>query len=252
MIGKNIQKNEVLDWTATRADIEKAAPETVILPIGSIEQHGPHLPIGSDYMQAEALARRTAKKLGNALLLPVLPYSNAVEHAGFAGTAFVRSVTLTQVIDDLVASIRQWGSVKNVVLMNMHGGNWSLKPVVRELNNRYTKLLVILIDPMRFYPASASDLHAGKAETSVMMYLLGEKNVHHTTVRDYVPKNGDADYLNYVGMREVTPDGIWGRPSKANTQLGERIADEFVNATVKYIVETIGNVRRFRKENNSQ
>lgn len=238
----------MLDWTATRADIEKAAVETVILPIGSIEQHGPHLPIGSDYIQAEMLGRRVAEKLGNALLLPALSYSNAIEHAGFAGTVFMRPATLMQVIEDMVASIHRWGFVKHLVLMNLHGGNWSLKPAVRELNRRHSAPLVILIDPMRFYAASDSDVHAGKAETSVMMYLLGKQNIHNASARDYVPKDMDADYLNYAGIHEITPDGIWGKPSEASVQFGKRVVDEFVNGTVEYIVKIIGKVHRLKKK----
>ena len=236
----------MLDWTATRTNIEKAAIETVILPIGSIEQHGTHLPIGCDYIQAEMLARRIAEKLEDALLLPALSYSNATEHAGFTGTVFMRPATLMQVIEDLAASIRQWGSVKHLVLMNLHGGNWSLKPAVRELNQRYRDLLVILIDPMRFYSASDSDLHAGKAETSAMMYLLGEQNIHNASARDYVPKNMDADYLNYAGIHEVTPDGVWGKPSEASVQFGKRVVDDFVNGVVAYIVEITGKVQRLK------
>jgi len=237
----------MLDWTATRTDIEKASLETVILPIGSTEQHGPHLPVGCDHIQAETLARRIAEKLGNALLLPALPYSNATEHAGL-GTVCMRPATLMQVIEDLAASIRQWDSIKHLVLMNLHCGNWALKPAVRELNRQYRDLLVILIDPMRFYPVSDSELHAGKAETSVMMYLLGEQNIHKASARDYAPKNMDADALNYAGMREITPDGIWGKPSEASVQFGERVVNEFVNGTVEYIVKTIRNVRRLRNK----
>jgi creatinine amidohydrolase/Fe(II)-dependent formamide hydrolase-like protein len=241
-------EDDMLDWKATRTDIEKAAIETVILPIGSIEQHGPHLPIGCDHIQAETLARRIAEKIGNALLLPALPYSNATEHMGFAGTVCMRPATLMQVIEDLTASIRQWGSVKHLVLMNLHGGNWALKPAVRELNRQYRDLLVILIDPMRFYPASDSELHAGKAETSVMIYLLGEQNIHKASGRDYVPESPDADDLNYTGMREITPDGIWGKPSEASIEFGKRVVDEFVNGAVEYIVKTIRNVRRLRNK----
>ena len=233
-----MKSSRVLDWTSTRADIEKAAIETVILPIGSTEQHGPHLPIGCDTMQAEALSRRIAEKLEKVLLLPPQPYANAIEHAGFTGTVFMRPTTLMQVLEDLVESIRRWQTVKRVVLMNLHGGNFSIKPAVRELNRRNTEPLVIAVDPNRFYPGGAEDLHAGKGETSVMMYLFGKDTYRQADGPDYVPANPNADVLNYVGMREITPDGIWGRPSEASVQYGESVVNEFVDNVVKYINET--------------
>ena len=82
------------DASNTSAEIEASGADTAILPVGAVEQHGPHLPIWVDWKQTDALGRGVAERLG-ALLLPALPYGNSEAHAGFRGSITIRPETLT-------------------------------------------------------------------------------------------------------------------------------------------------------------
>jgi len=87
----------------TSKEIEESKVDTAILPIGSIEQHGPHLPLGTDWIIVQEIAKRLAEKIGDCYLLPAIPYSNSQEHLGFSGTISLKPSTLAQMIRDIVA-----------------------------------------------------------------------------------------------------------------------------------------------------
>ncbi|MDA1192214.1 MAG: creatininase family protein, partial [Candidatus Poribacteria bacterium] len=122
----------MLTWENTAFEFEEARPTLAVLPVGAIEQHSYHLPIGTDLILASELAKRIAERL-EAWLLPTLPYSNSREHRGFHGALCLRPETLVHVLRDLVGSLRHYG-VNRIVVVNGHGGNWILKPAIRELN----------------------------------------------------------------------------------------------------------------------
>ncbi|RKX99981.1 creatininase family protein, partial [Candidatus Poribacteria bacterium] len=110
----------------TWEEVKEANVEIAILPIGSIEQHGRHLPLGTDWLIADRLARELGERL-NAYVLPALPYGNSQEHMGFPGTIPLRPQTLALVIEDIILSLRHHG-IKKVVVLSTHGGNWIIKP----------------------------------------------------------------------------------------------------------------------------
>jgi creatinine amidohydrolase len=105
------------------ADAVKAGAMTVFLPLGATEQHGPHLPLGTDTVRASALAERLAERLGPGFLVaPALPFGCCDEHAGFPGLLGLQHETLARVIVDLARRLTGWG-VRRPVLLSAHGGN---------------------------------------------------------------------------------------------------------------------------------
>jgi len=225
----------------TTRELKNSKVDMAILPIGSIEQHGPHLPIGTDWIFAEEDAKRIAGKVGNCYLLPALPYSNAQEHLGFHGTIALRPQTLAQVIRDIVSSLYLQG-IKKIVIISDHGGNWIIKPTIRELNLEYPDLKIIHGAPMGGKP---TDVHAGDSETSRMLYL-NDKLVRKDEITDSVP-DATQEYIDYVGLKVLSEKGHWGRPSQASSEKGKEAIDDAIESAVSYIKRTFEKLEGFER-----
>jgi creatinine amidohydrolase len=109
---------------ATTTDEASRAADVAILPVGSFEQHGPHLPLTTDTLVACAIARAVAAAHG-LLLLPPVTMSCSQEHAGWPGSVSIRSATLAAIVNDVAESLRRAG-VERLVVINGHGGNYVL------------------------------------------------------------------------------------------------------------------------------
>ena len=225
----------MLSWENTYKEIEEAGPEVAILPIGAVEQHSFHLPIGCDWLMAQEVAKRVAERI-DAFLLPAMPYGNSQEHSDFIGTIWLRPSTLAQVVKDIVASLR-YHKIRKVVIINGHGGNWILKPTVREINLEYRDMQVIWTGPGALSRGSmvTSELHSGEGETSRMLHVRPDL-VKEARV-DYVPEE-TSEYLDYAGMKGVAEHGVWGRPTLATAEKGQKIIEKAVEAIVAYIERT--------------
>jgi creatinine amidohydrolase len=234
----------MVTWENTFREIELAKPEIAILPIGSIEQHSYHLPVATDYLAAQALGERVAQELGNCYLLPALPFSCSREHSDFCGTVWLRPATLAALIEDLVGALQHPG-IRKVVLLVAHGGNWIIKPTLREINLDRRGVQVIWTGPEAFTieQGQFTELHAGRGETSLVMHLRPEL-VKITQVKpDFAPPQG-REFLDYTGTRAVSPTGLWGAPSQASAEEGERSLREATQRTAAYIRETFAELER--------
>jgi len=234
----------MVNWESTFREIERARPEVAVLPIGSVEQHSHHLPVGTDYLVAQVLGERVARELGNCYLLPALPFSCSREHQGFGGTVWLRPATLAAVVEDLVAALGESG-IGKVVLIVAHGGNWIVKPTVREINLAGKGPRVIYTQPEGFTVGQGefADLHAGRAETSLMLHLHPGLVKMKRARRDHAPKVG-REFLDYVGMKGVSPTGVWGAPSGASAEEGEALLREATRRAVEYIRGTFAELER--------
>ena len=143
--------------------------KTVLFPVGSVEQHGHHLGVGADYIQADAIAHRVGEKCG-ALVLPTLCYGVSGHHKEFTGTLTLSTETYTQVVYEVLESLARYG-VKRVVFMNGHGGNnTGLTLAAKRARDDFGMLCAICTwwdilhnDKVLGHPA---EQHAGYAETS--------------------------------------------------------------------------------------
>src|SRR5688572_19837978 len=237
----------MLDALSTAADIAAARPSIAVLPIGSIEQHSRHLPLGTDWIAATALAHRVASEL-DAYLLPALPVSMGRCHKPMAGTVWLRPMTLAAAVTDIVRSLSASG-IHHVVIVNGHGGNFTLEVAARELNLAHPELTVLL-PPMSLrssgppiFETAGTEVHAGESETSVMMAidasLVGDDRV------DYIPPVG-REFLDYAFVGAISPEGVWGKPSLATREKGQRAFDARVHTLVQYVRETMGRVARLK------
>ena len=229
------------DVTSTYLDLERSGVDTAVLPVGAIEQHGPHLPLSVDWFQGEIVARHVAERL-DAFLLPGIPYGCSQAHAGFRGTVSLAPETLGAVVTDIAESLLEQG-FRRIAVLNFHGGNLVLKLAVRDLNLSQSIGKVVLVSPGQDAGAKLDEVlegypdeqHAGELETSVMLHeapwQVGDSRV------DHVPDVGPV-YFDYLPMKEFCPDGVWGRPSLATAEKGRMAIETMVDYTVEYLQDT--------------
>jgi creatinine amidohydrolase len=230
----------------TWKEIRDSGVDTAVVPFCAVEQHGHHLPLGTDWLIAEAGARALAEKLG-AFVLPAVPYGCSREHMAFPGTVSLRPSTLAALLEDIVESLRSHG-FRNVVVLSTHGGNWILKPTLRELNYRHPELRLVWATgpvPENGEPVP-EDIHAGQGETSRIMHLRPD------LVKDE-PAEGDSpgtvgqEFNDYVGFEKTTRTGAWGNPSRASAEQGKdgmEAAVEKQAAYVRWALKRLGELDR--------
>jgi len=225
-------------YQMTADDIMKQDPELAIIPVGSLEQHGPHLPIMTDWVIADALGKGIAEKTGG-FLIPTLPISTCREHMGKKGSVWMEPPTFYQMLTDIVMSLKTQG-FKKICILQGHGGIFVMTPIVRDLNAKYNPdLMVAKIDTMSLFPKlyeeglveTNTELHAGELETSEILALAPE-TVHMDRAVDFVPDVA-RPYLNYGSIFRATPLGVWGEPTRATKEKGEALLKRSVEIAVE-------------------
>jgi creatinine amidohydrolase len=224
-------------YEMTADDIVKQDPELAIIPVGSLEQHGPHLPIMTDWKIAGALGQGVAEKTGG-FLIPALPISTCREHMGKKGSVWMEPPTFYQMMTDIIMSLKTQG-FKKVCILQCHGGIFVMTNIVRDLNAKYNPdLLVANIDTITLFPillqeglVESSELHAGELETSKML-ALAHDSVHMDRAVDFVP-DIPRPYLSYGSIFRATPCGVWGEPTRATKEKGEALLRRSVELAVE-------------------
>ena len=210
--------------------IIKRKKQVAVIPVGSIEQHGPHLPVSTDSDIVTEIARKLSEKK-NFLLLPTITYGVSFEHAPFFNLS-IKESTLNTVMIDLCTSLFA-NNIKTVFVINGHHGN--LKP----LKNIDEKLRKLSKNKLRVFPLSYWHFmqrefdHAGFVETSLMLAI--SKNVKMKLAEKGLLTDGmnqqqikDLGRLAEKSFLKVTKNGIWGDPRKATKRDGQIILDEIM------------------------
>ena len=193
------------------------------VPLGSCEQHGPHLPLDSDTIIAVALASRLAGRRGDVLVAPALAYGASGEHAGFAGTLSIGTAALEHVLVELVRSA---GHFAGVLLVNGHGGNArAVDAAVATLVGEGRRVLA-------WWPVvPGGDAHAGRTETSLLLALDPDAVRLERAAAGCTEPLGEVLPLHEAkGVAAISPSGVLGDPVGATAGEGERVLDELVRS----------------------
>ena len=226
-------------WDGSIDDI--AGAELAILPVGSIENHGHHLPVTTDWIIADALGRGMAEKTGG-FYIPALPISTNKEHRGKRGSVGMHSDVFYRMLVDICLDLKAQG-FKRICIIQGHGGIFVMNPIVRELNADHNPdLMVVKIDLMEVcwteFKAqglleSEMGIHAEEAETSLILHLHPEL-VDMSKAVDFYPA-APRPYLNYGGIFRFCPDGVWGAATKGTAAKGKKMLEIAVEASVNYM-----------------
>lgn len=230
----------------TWKEVRESGVDTAILSFGAIEQHGYHLPLATDWILAQETARALGERL-NAYVLPTLPFGCSREHMSFPGTVTLRPATLAAILEDLVESLLHHG-IRKIVVMSAHGGNWILKPTLRELNFKHPQLSVVWANgpvPDKG-DAVPEDIHAGRGETARIM------NVRPDLVKEEYkeidsPGIVGQEFNDYMGFEKSTKTGAWGNPSQATAELGSQIFKSAVDRQAAYVEWAFSRVEDMRR-----
>ena len=223
---------------ADRTWPEVDARPLVLVPVGSIEQHGPHLPLYTDTAIAEAVSLKAASVIGgNVLVAPALAYGSSGEHQAFAGTSSIGTDMLQSVVIELVRSMSTWAG--RIVFVNAHGGNVAAlsKAVFQMIAEQHA---------VGWVPCATEDvdLHAGFTETSLMLHLRPDSvRVERAEPGETRPLSEIMPLLMAGGVGAVSPNGVLGDPTGASAEIGERVLSEMTADAVRRIRDGIPDAR---------
>ncbi len=229
--------------TSLAGTVWPAIPDRALLvvPLGSTEQHGHHLPLGTDTTVACAVAEAATGALDGALLAPALAYGASGEHEGFPGTVSLGTEALTGLLVEYGRSACRWAG--RVLLVNGHGGN------LDALRGAGTQLRTEGRD-VAWFPCGVpgGDAHAGRAETSLMLHVEpGAVREDRAAAGETAPLAEILPRLRAEGVRGVSPTGVLGDPAGASAAEGaallQAVAEALVAAARTWEVDAAGRLR---------
>lgn len=203
----------------TSPQAARRADAVLAVPVGSTEQHGPHLPLSTDTDIAVALTRSLCERRGDVLAAPPVAYGSSGEHQDFAGTLSIGAQALETLLIELGRSSSR--SFSRLLLVSCHGGN--AVPV----SNASERLRYEGRDVLAWSPRWRGDAHAGRTETSVQLAL--RPDVVHADLAEAGTTGPIAELLpelRRAGVRGVSANGVLGDPRGASSAEGERLLDE--------------------------
>ena len=234
--------------TLTSREVERLladGPLDVIVPLGALEQHGPHLPLSTDQIIAEALAAEAAARAGGCAVAPGLPVGVSPHHLGFAGTASVTAETMAELQVNVVASLLDHGFGCAYVVTGHAGNAGSMAEAERRLGEAFAGRVVSFADwpaQRRAVHTAATAMgldpervgtHAGHFETSIMCLLRPDLVDMAAAEPGWIgPAATAGETLRSQGMAALSPNGVIGDPRGADAEAGRAYLDALVGHVV--------------------
>jgi creatinine amidohydrolase len=240
---------ERMSWRAIAQRIATGWNRVLVM-VGSIEQHGPHLPVGTDTILGYAWGEAIARKLGRMLVAPVIRPGLSFHHKGFAGTITLDEALLLTLLEQTCASLADSG-FQYIFLLCSHGGNWPVvhqglarlrmaAPTARVLTLppevvEYIEEQIYAFLSSRGISRAVAGIHAGLRETAYMMWLAGNLVDRDAITCGLVDEAVLAQLRKGLKLSELTPTGVLGDPRGATQELGKELNE----LTVSLYVEAI-------------
>ncbi|WP_327051164.1 creatininase family protein [Halomicrococcus gelatinilyticus] len=236
---------EELTWPEVESALESGT-RTAVVAVGSVEQHGPHLPLIMDTLDGDELARRIAERLGDALAAPTIRPGCSGHHMEFPGTITVPPETLMDLVRAYCRSLDEHG-FEHLVLVPTHGGNFApvnavAPEIAREIDANVVVLgdldehMELLNEGLREAGVEYEEpvIHAGAAETAIVM-AVDEDLVRTDELA--VGHEGDLSTARLLseGFESITENGVLGDPRKATPEAGEAILETVTAAYVEQV-----------------
>lgn len=221
----------------------------LVLPTGAVEPHGPHLPLSTDAVMAEAIATAVVDRGATAghdvWLLPTLSYTKSDEHSRLPGTLWLRASTLLDTLVDLGSSLASTPA-RRLLIINAHGGNSALIEVAaRELRRRFDLQTFFSTGPATPGPTERGlGIHAGWAETSMMLHVRPDLVQMDRAVAAVPHAVADCAHVGFGKTikfgwlsTDFAESGVVGDPTGANADSGAELFDQRVNELVRALAE---------------
>ncbi|HEX5457349.1 MAG TPA: creatininase family protein [Candidatus Nitrosotalea sp.] len=227
MIVRDLVNTDILKLTKRRP--------IALIPVGSIEQHGPHLPVSTDSDIVSYIAKQVSEKNGF-LLLPTLQYGVSFEHHPFFNLS-ISSPTLEKILIELCISLSK-NHIDRVIILNGHHGNLdALKKLPDKVFKKTGIKQQIFVYSYWHFMKREFD-HAGFVETSIML-AISDKVMMNKADKGLIPENLSKSKLNQLSKKanksfiSVTKNGVWGDPTSATQKDGNGILKEIISNLVK-------------------
>ncbi|MGF6888641.1 creatinine amidohydrolase [Nocardia sp. GAS34] len=225
--------------TATSTEAGRLDATTAVLPVGSFEQHGDHLPLITDTAIACIIAQRLADTY-ELFLLPPITISCSQEHVGSPGTVYISAETLIAMIADIRASLKDSG-IDKLVVVSGHGGNYVLSNITRQANVAAPEVALfpgkeewnIARDHAGMATNGHDDMHGGELETSILLHA--RPDLVRDTWREADHDASNRPHLLLTGMTGYTTSGIIGRPSLSTPEKGAAALDSLVTTFADHL-----------------
>ena len=243
---------EQMTWPEIEDYLKKV--DTVLLPCGAIEQHGPHLPVDVDFFDARYMAHGVAEACAEPrpLVLPTIPYGVSYHHDDFKGTLSVTNDALSKFIYDIGMSLAKNG-VRKIIILNGHGDNAPTLSYAAQMINRDAKIFVCVdtgetsdVDLFKLID-TPNDIHAGEIETSTTLALRPDlvqmdKAVNETMKfgSKFLDYDNERSVSWYVHTHKISESGVMGDATKATAEKGKKMWDLMIEHMVHF-VESIKN-----------
>ena len=210
-----------------------------IIPVGSLEQHGQHLPVSTDSVIAEHISKLVAQNVG-AFVLPVMAYGVSFEHKPMFNVS-IRNSTLTTTICDACISLAE-NKIREIIILNGHHGNMgALQYIAQELQGRIPR--AVSVHTIHYWQSLHHGFdHAGEVETSLILAIAPElvrmDRAAPNSKRLSKSKVAYSSMTNTPGsFPKITGNGVWGNPRKASAEKGKKWIEEITANLSKTITE---------------